>query len=235
MIARGLLLGDDVIPGTDRVLRDSDGWWDDASIRRETRPRSWPIARVVGHWTGGPAREGPGTAAKVKRAMDARRSDKTGGDLSVSVHVVIGADGLVWQLADLAHGCVHVGDRSVIADSVGVEIAWPGTARQATKLGVVRRTERRAWGAERIDVCPMPDAALDAWRWLCERLAGAREATHGRVDVPRLIAPARPLTKAELRGARGALEHASMPDTTKRDCAGQLLGALDGVPGWRRW
>ena len=230
-VERGLALDGVVLPGTERVLRDSAGWWDDVAIKRESRPRAAVIDLLVGHWTGGPPREGPGSAAKVKRAMDARVG-KDGGDLSVSVHVLIGADGIVWQLADLARGCVHVGDRATIARSIGVECAWPGTSAQAAKLGFAHRPAKLAWGRERVVVAPLPDAVLDAWRWLAETLAAC---THPRVRLPRTIAPSRPLTAAELRAARGAVEHASLPATTKRDAAGQLLGALDAVPGWRRW
>ena len=224
MIERGIVIGGRVLPGTDRVLRDSDAWW---IAGRETRPRAGAtIDLIVGHWTAGPPREGPAAGRSLYRAMESRRSADGSRDLSVSVHFGIAWDGGIWQYLDLAHGAVHVGHRPTIRRSIGVETMSPGTARMAARLGVEGRVISRRVDGHRIECLEPSDALLEAWRWLADVLSRADD---DRLDIPRQCAPSdRRLSVSELARARGAIEHMSLPGSTKIDSCGLLLDAL----GW---
>lgn len=223
-VERGIVCRGQVIPGTERVIRDSAAWW---TRGRETRPRRWPIDLLVGHWTAGRPRAGPSSGLAVWRAMEGRTGDG-GRDLSVSVHLIVGWDGLIWQTLDLAEAAVHVGHRPTIARSIGVETCWPGTASQAARLGADGIAEARRVGGQRVRCMRPSDELLEAWRWLGETLAGPAARAHG-IEIPRRAAPAdRRLTAAELAAHRGACEHLHIPGTTKVDAGGYLVEAL----GW---
>lgn len=225
-IERGFIIGDTVLPGTDRVIRDPDAFWHEPSDDIYPR-RGHRITRLVGHWSAGHARTGPNAGAKLYRAMLARRKDSDGDGkltnsddpMDVSAHIGISWDGLVFQMADLASACIHV-KRRVNLGSIGVENMWPGTMRQAAKLGMpaahaVIGTAR----GQRIEVYPPSDEMVEAWRWVVHTLTHAQ---HPLLAIP------------YQRGGMdrpGILEHCDItgPKQTKVDAAGLLVGAL----GWR--
>jgi hypothetical protein len=222
IIERGIIIDGIVLPGTERVIRDSSAWW---TAGRETRPRRYPIELLVGHWTAGHTREGPTAGPRLWRAMESRRA-ADGGDLSVSVHFSVAWDGLIWQHLDLAHAAVHVGHRPTITRSIGVECMWPGTARQAARLGAHGQTVVRRVDGQRIECMRPSDELLESWRWLAETLAAARDS---RIAIPRRVAPPdRRLTLAQLAQMRGCIEHMHLPDTRKIDACGLLTESL----GW---
>lgn len=231
MISRGIVYGGIVLPGSERVIRDSEATW---TKGRETRPRAGTIDLLTGHWTAGPHREGPKAGLLLFKAMEARKSADGSRDLSVSVHFGISWDGAIWQYLDLAEAAVHVGLRPVIARSVGFEIMWCGTSTQARKLGIQCSPKRMLWGPHSVDVCPLSDEARDAMVWLCEYLSSdaVRKATNGAIDIPRKVAPTRQLTQPEMRHLKGFCEHASLPATEKIDTAGACIDVLKGR-GWK--
>lgn len=215
MIAHGIVVNGDVLPGTERVIRDSDAWWEAGALG--TRPRGGRKASwLVLHWTGGRPRTGPLAGPKVVRAMKARKR-KDGSPMDVGIHFVVSFDGIIWQTADLGIGTVHVGHRAINAGSVGVECCWPGTAKQAAKLGV----ELSGWGTEvgtargqRVH-CMRPSAELvDAVRWLYDALT---MASHHALEIPR---------KRGRVDRHGVMEHCDVPGGTKVDAAGLLVAAL---------
>ena len=215
-ISRGIIIGDHVLPGTDRVLRDSAAWWQDGE--RGTQPRSGHrVSYIVGHWTAGHPRTGPTAGPKVVAAMKARKRDD-GEPMSVAIHFVVSHDGLIWQTCDLAASTIHVGSRAINRRSIGVETCWPGTMRQAERLGVTDAVPvvGRARGAP-VKACAPGDGLLEAWRWLVDALTSAQ---HPLLVVPR---------KRGTMDRPGVIEHADVAGTTKVDAAGLLLGALGPV------
>lgn len=226
-IAHGIVIGGVVLPGTERVIRDSDAWWTEG---RETRPRAGAtIDMLIGHWTAGNARTGPGAGKRVFDAMEARTGAE-GRDLSVSVQMSISWDGLIWQHADLEVGCVHVGARPIIRRSIGVECMWPGTAALAARLGLEAEAVTRAIDGRKVRLCAPSDALLDSWRWLCETLTGTGARAAG-IRIPRQTLGLR-RTLPELARTRGGIgEHATLPrgDVVKIDACGLLMDAT-GYP-----
>lgn len=219
--AEGLLY-DGVNVGLPFVRRDSRAWWTEG---RETRPRADVIDLGFAHWTGGPPRYGDNAALTLFRSMNARKG-KSGEDLSVSVQFTIATDGTVWQLADMRTACVHVGDRTSLARSYGVEFAWPGTAKQARALKIPHTAEDLQWGddARPVRVAQLPAPMLVAYRRLTLGILGL---SLPGLAVPRVLAPMRPFeSKAEANGFKGLAEHANLPGTTKRDLVGQSLRYL---------
>lgn len=213
VIGRGIVIGDAVLEGTEQVIRDPAAWW--AHGERGTRPRSGHrVTHLVGHWTAGRPHTGPNAGPKVVRAMKSRKRPD-GSPMDVGIHFVVSWDGLIWQTADLAAGTVHVGNRKVNASSVGVECCWPGTLKQAEKLGMDDAQPAR--GIARLVpfvACKPSDEMLEAWRWLVQALTSAR---HPLLDVPRA------------RGSierKGVMEHCDVPGTKKVDAGGLLVGAL---------
>lgn len=217
-VERGIVIAGQVLPGTERVIRDPAAWWDHGETG--TRPRKGHRASLLcGHWTAGNARTGPTAGGKVVRAMKARkRSD--GSQLDVGIHFVISWDGIIWQCADLSVATTHVGHRPTILASVGVECCWPGTVTQAVKLGMPDASPMRgsARGAA-VKCYPPSDELIAAWRWLAEALAST---DHPLLAVPRRRGSAAPQKP-------GVIEHMDVPASTKIDAAGLLVGAL----GWR--
>lgn len=225
MTSRGIVVGGRVLEGTERVLRDPAAEW---RRGKDTRPRQWPITALVGHWTGGHHRTGPGAGRAVWKAMDSRKN-ADGSDMSVSVHFVVSWDGLIWQTLDLAEAAIHVGDRNINARSIGVECCWAGTAKQAARLGAVDVfVERRIVNCSSISCIRPSDEIIDAWRWLCEVLTSPSAKSLG-IDIPRTCAPmGRQFSRPEMRAFRGVCEHFHVTGTTKVDAAGYLVEAL----GW---
>lgn len=227
MSERGLLVVGELVPGTDWIRRDPSAWW--APQMRGTRKRAPVTDLLVGHWTAGYPRT-TDAGPKVVRSMRARERD--GRPLNVGIHFVIGWDGQVWQTADPGRvATVHVGRGEINARSIGVECCWPGTVRQARRLGVEGPGERARLPAGPVDVL-LPSADLiGAWCRLADTLAGLDG--RGGVRIPRQVPE--PLTGrlsvAQSRRWQGALEHLSVPGTTKIDAAGLLLGALLDA-GW---
>lgn len=241
MIDRGLVVAGTVIPGTDLIHRDPRAWW--GWERREDRPdlrsrKGRTVELLTGHWTAGPARSGPDTAYRVVRAMKARkRNDGTLAD--VSVHLVLGWDGIVWQVADLALATVHAG-RSVNLQSIGCECAWPGTEAQAAKIArVLARLKspapapvgpidvRTVRGRRIRALRPSPEL-LAGWVALAEMLASlATSHPELGIRIPRVIAA----TGGKSVPRRGVHEHLDVPGTTKVDAAGYLVDAL-AAAGW---
>jgi hypothetical protein len=224
-VEHGLLIAGEVIAGTEFVLRDSSAWWDWSVLadRPDLRSRNGTKATLlVGHWTGGNPRTGPTAGPRVVQAMRGRKRED-GTDMSVSIHFVIGWDGLVWQTADLSIATVHVGT-NINRRSIGVECCWPGTAEQALRLGVDGPCETRRVRGRPV-VCLKPsDALVASWTRLA-RVLSAPGLGSPVVDIPRLVGT----TGMPLSGAG---EHWMAPSTTKVDAAGYLLDALK-ADGWR--
>lgn len=226
-VERGIVCGGEVIPGTEWCLREPEAWWDwwVPADRPDLRSRHGkPATLLVGHWTAGHPRVGPATGRRVVAAMRARKRDD-GTAMDVSIHFVIGWDGLLWQTCDLATATVHVG-RGVNDRSIGVETCWPGTMEQAHRLGVddARPEWRTVRGHRVLCMAPSPDL-LASWSRLARALAPASSPlVPGKVEIPRVTAR----TSMPLAGAG---EHWCAP-TTKVDAAGYLLDALR-ADGWR--
>lgn len=226
-IAHGIVVGGIVIPGTDRVIRDSCAWWTEG---RETRPRDGrPVDMLIGHWTAGPARVGPAAGKRLFDAMEAREN-KDGEDLSVSVQLSISWDGLIWQHADLETGCVHVGARPIIRRSVGVECMWPGTTAQAARLGVAGASVRRPIDGVTASCLAPSDALLESWRWLADTLTGPDAGALG-LRIPRRTLGLRRTLGELTRSPGGVGEHATLPRgaPVKIDACGLLMDAT-GYP-----
>lgn len=225
MIERGLVVAGAVVPGTELVQRHPRAWWSWAASadRPDLRLRKGaPIELLGGHWTGGPIREGEDAAVRTVAAMRARQRDD-GSLMDVSCHFVIGWDGGVWQVADVAVGTVHMG-RAVNPRSIGVETTWPGYASQAVAIrGAIASKGRQphAGYSGPVDVrtvrgrqveCLRPSAELVAsWVALAELLAdlSARRPELG-LRIPRRLAVAGPGALAgegrprALAGAQGS-------------------------------
>lgn len=222
---RGIIHGGRVLsPRFDRVMRDPAAMW---AKGRETRPRKLPIDLHIAHWTAGHPRTGLDAGAKFFRAVEGRKN-KRGEDLTVSVNFSISWDGLIWQHLDLRTcASVHVGRRDVIERSISGEFMWPGTTRQARELGYDHAPELRTWGAQRIECMPPSAAMMEAARWLFDAMCDLGDETDGEIAIPRIAAPRERLTVREMRAFRGFAEHGSMPGSTKIDCAGYMLDALE--------
>ena len=233
---RGLMLDGKVldIPGSESIIRDSRAWWnhDVRDDMADLRVRLGPVRVAGGHWTGGHCRTGMDTAHRVVSAMKARRKDDDGDGvidaddplMDVSVGFVNGWDGLLFQTCDLRWATVHMG-RWVNPISVGTENTWPGTAKQARKLGYTGRTEMRRFGSrEQECLVPSPEM-IRSYVALCRMLSSpeANAATRGLLSIDR--------TFADPKHRRGHLEHYQAP-STKSDAAGYLNDALR-ADGWR--
>lgn len=226
-IEHGIVVGGRVIPGTERVIRDSRAWWTEG---RETRLRAGAtVDMLIGHWTAGPARTGPGAGLSLWRAMEARLNAH-GEDLSVSVQLSISWDGLVFQHADLEVGCVHVGARPIIRRSIGVECMWPGTQAQASRLAVAGPAVSREIDGGRARCLLPSDELLASWRWLADTLTGP-EAHAAGLRIPRRTLGLRRTLYELARSGGGVGEHATLPRgvPVKIDACGLLMDAT-GYP-----
>jgi hypothetical protein len=229
-LARGIVLDGAVIPGTERVLRDPAAWWswDMPADQPDLRLRRGAKVTVDGkHWSAGPSRTGERAAVKLAASMKARLRPKTTDPMDVSVHFCVSADGLIFQLADLRYGTVHMG-RGVNLRSVGTEHCWPGTEEQAHALGETPAIVERTVRGHRIRVA-VPDPRMVAASVALSRMLtdpAVQAATHGFLAIPRTTA------RTSIPTTGGACEHWQYPGTTKVDCAGLLLQALRD-DGWR--
>jgi hypothetical protein len=236
MIERGLVLDGKVldVPGSELVVRDSRAWWswDDPLDKPDLRRRLGPVRVLGGHWTAGHCRTGPDAALRVVSAMKARRKDDDGDGvidaddplMDVSVGFVNSWDGVIYQTADLRWATIHMG-RWVNPISVGVENTWPGSARQARKLGVSGRTEMRRFGTRSVE-CLVPSVEMIRSYVALATMLSSPEI---RAATAELIAIDR--TFASPRSRRGHIEHYAAP-STKSDAADYLNDALRRA-GWR--
>lgn len=223
-------MGGRVIGGLDFVNREPSAWWREGE--RGTKPRDAEISLLVGHGTGGPPRTGPQAGPRVVRAMKSRlRAD--GLPMNVGVHFVVGADGLVWQTADLAIATIHVGNSGVNTRSIGVECSWPVFESAALRLNVTGRLISRRVAGRRVSVVEPPEEMIASWVRLAETLASvvgiARQVP---LDASGGLMSDR-FTKKQQRGWIGAQEHMHVPSPSRKiDAAGVLVGALRDA-GWR--
>lgn len=235
MIERGLVLDGRVldVPGSELIHRDTEAWWswDVEADRPDLRRRLGPARVKGGHWTGGHCRTGLDTARRVVSAMKARRRDDDGDGvidvddplMDVSVGFVNSWDGLLFQTCDLRWATVHMG-RWVNPISVGSENTWPGTAKQARKLGYTGRTEMRRFGGRRVECLVPSEEMIRSYVALCRMLSSPEihAATGGLISIDR--------TFASPKSRRGHIEHYAAP-STKSDAAGYLDDALR-ADGW---
>ena len=147
------------------------------------------------------------------------RLREDGSLMDVSIHFVIGWDGMVWQTADLSVATVHVG-RGVNERSIGVECCWPGTATQAERLGVEGTIETRQVRGRPVKCLRPSDELVASWVRLARALS---------VEIPGKVQIQRTTAKTGMP-VSGAAEHQHAP-TTKVDAAGYLLDALR-ADGW---
>lgn len=231
---RGLVHRGRVLPGTDRVLRDPGSWWPDR--HRSTRPRGGAeIDLFVMHWTAGHITHEEVAGPITFATMLARKSTRRPGmPLDCAVPFVVGWGGSIWQTADLATACVHVGDRGVIRRSAAVECRWPGTRRWAERLGITGRwsTVRLADGGKVEAMLPSAELVA-AVVWLAETLASLRDVEGSGVAIPRRVpATNARFTRAQQRAHRGGQEHGQVPGSLdKIDCVGLLNREL-AAAGW---
>lgn len=236
MTARGLLIANEVIEGTDWIRRDPSAFWQPGE--RGTRPRAKTITQIVGHWTAGEAGakrfddDGP----FVVRGMKARRSRKTGELMRVGIHFVIGAcaeddlEATVWQTADPGRVAVsHVARGFVNARSIGVEVVSAG---KPGELDTRERPRARVpLLGQTVEVLRFYPGQLRAWRRLAETLAALDG--RGGIRIPRRVPEqlgSKRMTLPQLRRWQGALEHLHV-GPSKVDAAGLLVGALLDA-GW---
>jgi len=235
MIERGLRLDDEIIPGTDWILRDPEAWWGPGE--RGTRPRAAFRTMLCGHWTAGEATKRWLTddGRHVVRAMKARKRPD-GTKMKVAIDFVIGACepdaeyASIWQTADPAlTACVHVGRGQVNARAIGVEVVNAGLPGRAD----VRRRDRltRTVHGEELEQLAFYPGQLRTWVRLAETLASL-QGRHG-ISIARRV-PAElgePMKLRELREFSGAIEHLQVPPHRKVDAGTQLLEALVEA-GW---
>jgi hypothetical protein len=234
----GLIVGGQVIPGTEWVRRESTAWIAPGDLG--TRQRSKVLDVLVAHWTGGCAGlksfddDGP-FIYRVFRGR--KRAD--GSPLDVGVHFVVGACepgaeyAKVWQLADPGlTACVHVGDAGINRRSVGVEVVSAGLPgpldlrhQPQTTVALLGRIRK---------VLAFYPGQIASWTRLAETLA-ALDGDAG-IRIPRLVpstgASAR-FSRVSMRTWAGACEHLHVRSTQKIDAAGLLIDALSDA-GWAR-
>jgi hypothetical protein len=211
MTERGIIIGGNVLPGTDRVIRDSTAWW--ASVSWGTRPRKGHrVTEGCLHWTTSAPSTGPDAGRIAVRNTRARKNKK-GGPLEVAVHFFVFPDA-IFQTCDLADAAVHIGHRPTILRSVGIEIDYPGTHAQAKKLGIPHEVTRGVAKGLPVKAMVPPAESVANLRWLVDALCSAQ---HPLLTIPRKRAR---LTEP------GWVEHADAPGT-KVDCAGVFWPLLE--------
>lgn len=239
-VSRGLVIADELVPGTERILRDSDAWF--APDDHGCRPRAELITVLGGHWTAGEAGLGSydDDGPRVVRGMRARTKEDGVTPLDVSIHFVIGAsaededaEALIWQTSDPGlNACCHIGDRVIGRKSIGVEVVSAGMPGRLDLRGRPR-VAVPLLGRVRTVLRFFP-GQLRAWVWLAETLASLDG--RGGIAIPRhvpVFGASRRMTRREARRYAGALEHLHAPHTTKMDAGGLLCGALIDA-GWER-
>jgi hypothetical protein len=237
VIDRGIVIDGAVVPGTSHVQRRAGAWWgwpeDRADLRRRSKKRDATL--LVGHWTGGPIRVGDDAAEDGVRIMK-KRAREDGSPAEVSCHFIVGWDGLIWQVADLAFDCVHAGS-SASRGSIGAETSWPGYAENAEAIvsalrrnerpvhpGYLEAPERRVVLGRTVQCLPPSAELLAGFVKLAETLAALPPELG--VVIPRQLA-----VKGSKRTSRGACEHQHCAPFKKGDAAGYLVEALERA-GW---
>lgn len=223
MIERGIVLGGQVVPGTDFVKREARCFWTPADSNDVRKRDGAKVDTIIAHWTGGHLKSGDGAGFAIYKAIEKRlRGD--GSDMAVSCHFIIAADGGTWQTCDLLDATIHVGDRATYKRSVGVEVASPGTPEWAEKIGIdpavlaargIVTVKGEARGRT-FDCLSFTKEAIGAWRALVDVLTKIETPA---VSIPRRIVRTAGPGIAEHRDVRSTLE--------KVDAGGLLVGALD--------
>lgn len=208
----GIVVGGEVLPGTERVMRDEGAWW--SPTGNGHCPRRGHIAdQVVLHWTGSPMSSGPRAPIDAVRRMTDRKG-KTGQPLKVGCHFLVFPDA-IYQTCDLSDGIFHVGHRATARRSIGIEIDFPGTHAEALKLGIPHEAVMGVAKGQPVK-CMKPAPELVANVVALVDLLCAID--HPAVRVPR---------KRGGLGKAGVLEHADMPKpSTKVDTASLFYRAL---------
>lgn len=247
MIERGLLVADEIVPGTDWITRDTDYFWTGG---RGTRPRASLVDLSIGHWTAGeagtrdpdgaePLTEYDDDGPRIVRVMRARVNPVTGKPLNCGITFVIGACdphelyANCWQTMDPGRFApVQVGTGAVNRRSIGTEVVsagLPGTLdlrkRPITRVPLLGGMKT---------VLKFFPGQLRTWVRLQELLASLDG--RGGIRIPRRVpsfGATRRFTDHELAQYGGALEHVNVPGTTKIDAAGMLITELAGA-GWLR-
>lgn len=230
MIRHGLILGGQIVPGTDEVLSDSRFWVD--AGHHSTRDRQGAKVELVTlHWTAGHTSHEDSAGPNTFAAMLARKRPD-GSPLDCMVNFVVGWGGSIWQLADVLTACVHVGNRDVIRRSVSVEHRWPGTHKGAVRLGYdAPHRKVHVVGDRDVEIMEPSSELLAASQRLAEMLAAL---DHPRVSIPRIVPTTNArMTSDVMRKRAGAVEHGQMPGSTKIDCCGVLNENLADI-GWQR-
>lgn len=249
-IERGLIVGGEVVPGTERIIRDPSGWWDwkTREDRHDLVRKDDEVNILVGHWTAGTAgtKDTEDDGPTVVRRMKARKSKKRPGQpLKCSVGFVIAADAdtdansefgvaSIWQTMDIggAHAGVHVGRGEINRRSIGVEIVsvgmpYTGWGKNKKPFNPRNRPVMEVpLLGRKVTIADFFPAQYEAWLWLADTLSGLDGL--GGISIPRYV-PAedgeiltRRFKTSELRKWEGAMEHFHMAGTTKVD-AGSLL------------
>lgn len=229
----GLMYKDQVIPGTERIIRFPDVAWyypndDDVKPRKPVSRPDAIIDLATWHWTAGHTHMEAEGAIKVFTSMQARKK-KTGEDMKVAVTFVLTQGGHIVQFADMSLVCFHA-HRHFSDRGVGIEWTSPGTKKQAIKLGELDKHKyesRRLLGGRAVLVVTPSDEAKESALWLGETLA--RVAGLPRVVNPLLTA----FNNREVAKAEGVVEHFKAPGTDKIDCMGLFLDVFEQA-GWAK-
>lgn len=184
---------------------------------RSTRPRTEPADLVCIHWTGG-----MGGPEQVYRTLLKR---------NLSIHFVIGPDGLVVQMASTSLVCAHAG--KVNARSVGIEVVSPGlpgdshgNARQRLAASVWAKEQARGVRREAYvdEIRGRRVRMLDFTTVQTEALTILVESLCDELGIPKRVPTEsdgsltrRSLTTSELSSFRGVLGHYGAHET-KLDC-----------------
>lgn len=207
---RGILIGGDVLPGTEMVLRDPRAWWERGDHGTRSR-KGYRVTEGLLHWTASAPSSGPDAARIAVRNTKARKG-KDGKPLEVGVHLYVFLDA-IFQTCNLADAAVHIGHRPTILRSVGIEVDYPGTHAQALKLGVPHEVVMGVAKGLPVKAMAPPAELVERVRWLVDALSSAN---HPLLDIPR---------KRGRLTEPGWLEHSDAPGT-KVDCAGVFWGPL---------
>ena len=245
MNERGLVIGGEVLEGTDWVQRVPGKFWEPG--QRGTRKRAEEVTGLCGHWTAGEA--GTQTydddGARVFDVMVNRRRDD-GSPLNVGIHFVVAACGeddefaQVFQLMDpgLA-AAVHVGRGWVNAKTIGVEVISAGLPGKADVRG--RPRVKTTLLGKRLECLDFYGGQVRSWVRLANLLSVG--GLPCGIEIPRQVPldpkahltgkvlTSRRFTVPEAKRWRGAWEHYLVPGTTKIDAGGLLLAAL-AADGW---
>lgn len=245
---RGMLLDGELVPDTSsRVLRaPEDAWFAPGS--RGTRMRRGPITLVESHWTAGAEHDDVAglegdrvddAGIRVFRNMRARRND-AGEPMQVGVELVIAACGPddewaeIWQLADpLETACVHI-TKSWDERGIGIERCMPGSEMMAKRLGSRRPIIERFVAGQTRRVAAFYPGEVRSFLWLIDTLAKHIPTIPRHVPATKSGELMRTrMTRAQMRRARGLVEHFHAISTTKID-TGSLAIEQACQGGWKK-